>query len=143
MADDTQSDELVVKQHPLIQRSINKYVGTSILLFLSILAVVVLIAAVIAAVEIIIREFPKLVQPTDEYGSLQHIIESLLLVAIAAELSLLLLFHKASAAVEIVIFIVARKMVNPSIAAIDLLLGAAALSGLIIVRFYYLREEPN
>ena len=143
MAENTEADELALKQHPLIQRSINKYVGTTILLFLSILAVVVLIAAVIAAIEIIIREFPKLLQPSDEYGSLQHIIESLLLVAIAAELSLLLLFHKTSAAVEVVIFIVARKMVNPSIAAVDLLLGAAALAGLIIVRFYYLRDEPD
>lgn len=29
------------------------------------------------------------------------------------------------------------------ISALDLLLGAAALAGLIVVRFYYLRGEPN
>jgi hypothetical protein len=58
-------------------------------------------------------------------------------------LGLLLLFHRTSAAVEVVIFIIARKMVNPTISALDLLLGAAALAGLIIVRFYYLPGETK
>lgn len=38
---------------------------------------------------------------------------------------------------------IARKMVTPGITALDLLLGASALAGLIIVRFYYLPGKPK
>ena len=136
-------DESGVKQHPVIEKSINTYLGNTILLFLSGLSVVVLVAAAIAAFDTVIRDFPKLWHRIDEYSALQRIVENILLVAITAELGLLLLFHRTSAAVEVVIFIIARKMVNPMISALDLLLGAAALAGLIVVRFYYLRGEPN
>jgi hypothetical protein len=140
---DRSQDGAEVKQHPVIERSINTYLGNTILLFLSGLSIVVLVAAAIAAFDTVVRDFPKLWQNSDEYSSLQRIVENILLVAITAELGLLLLFHRASAAVEVVIFIIARKMVNPMISALDLLLGAAALAGLIIVRFYYLRGESK
>jgi hypothetical protein len=130
-------------QDPQIERPLNRFLGGAILLFLSALSIIVLAAAAIAAVDTVIREFPRLWQPTDEYAALQQIIENILLVAIAAELALLLLYHRTSAAVEVVIFIIARKMVNPTISAFDLLLGAAGLAGLIIVRYYYLPGEPK
>ena len=138
-----EKDETGVKQNPKIERSINAYLGNTVLLFLALLSIVVLVAAAITAFDTVVRDFPKLWQPTDEYSALQGIIENILLVAIAAELSLLLLFHKTTAAVEVVVFIIARKMLNPTITALDLLLGAAALSGLIIVRFYYLPGDPK
>ena len=143
MARHQDKDETGVNQHPVIERSINTYLGNTVLLFLSVLSVVMLVAAAITAFDTIVRDFPKLWQPTDEYVALQRIIENILLVAISAELSLLLLFHRTTAAVEVVMFIIARKMVNPTITALDLLLGAAALSGLIIVRFYYLPGESK
>ncbi|HEY7183812.1 MAG TPA: hypothetical protein VIC84_20440 [Blastocatellia bacterium] len=136
-------DDLPPAQHPDIERPINRYFGRGILLFLASLSVVMLVAAAIAALDTVIREFPRLWQPTDEYAALQRIIENILLVAIAAELALLLLSHRTSAAVEVVIFIIARKMVNPTISAVDLLLGAAALAGLIVVRHYYLAGETR
>jgi uncharacterized membrane protein (DUF373 family) len=141
LSDNTEKAETGLEQHPMIERSINRYLGNVILLFLSALSVIVLCAAAIAAFDTVIRDIPKLWQPTNEYDALQKVIENILLVAIAAELSLLLLFHKTTTAVEVVIFIIARKMVNPTISALDLLLGAVALSGLIIVRFYYLPKE--
>jgi len=116
--------------------------GNSIHLFLSLLALLILIAALITTFDTVMRDFPKLWKQASEYGALQQIIENILLIAIAAELGFLLLFHRAAAAVEVVIFIIARKMVTPGITALDLLLGAAALSGLIIVRFYYLTQKP-
>jgi len=143
LADHKEKDETGVKQHPVIEQTINRYLGNTILLFLSALSIVVLVAAAITAFDTIVRDFPKLWQPTDEYTALQKIIENILLVAIAAELALLLLFHRTSAAVEVVIFIIARKMVNPTISSLDLVLGAAALAGLIIVRYYYLPGEPK
>jgi len=51
---------------------------------LSLLAVLLLITAAIAAYETVLRDFPLLWQPADEYSSLQRIVETLLLIAIAA-----------------------------------------------------------
>jgi hypothetical protein len=133
--------EETVRHNPILERFVNRYLGNAILLFLSALSVIVVAAAAITAYETIVRDFPLLWQPTNEYDSLQRIIENILLVAIAAELGLLLLFHRTSAAVEIVIFIIARKMVNPTISSLDLLAGALALAGLIVVRHYYLSNE--
>ncbi len=126
-----------------LERFVDQYLGNAIHLFLSVLALLILSAAAIAAYEIVLHEFPKLWRQPNEYDVLHQIIQSILLVAIAAELSLLLLFHRTSAAIEVVIFVVARKMVTPGITGLELLLGAAALAGLIIVRFYYIAGRPN
>lgn len=125
------------------ERTLNRFVGNTIHMFLSVLAILILAAAVIMAFEMIVRDFPKLWQPADEYKALQQIINDILLIAIAAELGLLLLFHRSSAAVEVIIFVIARKTVSPGISALELLLSVVALSGLLIVRFYYLPGKPK
>ncbi len=118
---------------------ISNYLGTGIHLFLSALAVLLLIAAAVAAFDTVVRDFPKLwAVQQDEYGVLLKIVDNLLLVAITAEFGLLLLFRRLSAAVEVVIFVLARKTVNPEIAALDLVLCAGAIAGLIVIRYYYL-----
>lgn len=122
---------------------INQYIGNAIHIFLSLLAVLILVAAVIATYDTIVRDLPKLWQPTDEYAALYGIVSNILLIAIAAELGLLLLFHRTSAAIEVIIFVIARKLVSPEVKALDLLMGAAALSGLLIVRFYFLPGKPK
>lgn len=122
---------------------LNVYVGNAIHLFLSLLAVLILAAAVIAAYQTVVYEFPKLFSPADEYKSLQAIISHILLIAIAAELGLLLLFHRTSAAVEVIIFVIARKIVTPDISSLELLLSVAALAGLLVARFYYLPGKPK
>ena len=125
------------------ERVIGRYVGDATHLFLSLLAVLILIAAALAAYDTVIRVFPKLLVPSDEYKVLAEIISNILLIAIAAELSLLLLFHRTSAAVEVILFVIARKIVNPEISALDLMLSVAALAGLLIVRFHYLPGKPK
>ena len=117
---------------------LDRHLGNGIHLFLSLLAILILAAALIATVEIVIRDFPLLWRQASEYDALYQIIQSILLVAIAAELALLLLFHRTTAAIEVLIFVIARKMVTPGLSSFELLLGAAALSGLIVIRFYYL-----
>lgn len=117
---------------------LDRHLGNGIHLFLSLLAILILAAALIATVEIVIRDFPLLWRQASEYDALYQIIQSILLVAIAAELSLLLLFHRTSAAIEVLIFVIARKMVTPGLSSLELLLGAVALAGLIVIRFYYL-----
>ena len=126
-----------------LERAINRHMGDAIHLFLSLLSILIIAAAVIATYETLVRDFPKLLQPTDEYKILQDIISNILLIAIAAELGLLLLFHRTSAAVEVIIFVIARKIVSPNLSSLDLLLGVAALAGLLIARFYYLPGRPK
>ena len=129
---------------PAIEVFLDRYVGNGIHLFLSFLAVVIVVAAAIAAVEILIRDFPQLWQRTsNEYDVLHHVIQSILLVAIAAELGLLLLFHRAGAAIEVIIFVVARKMVTPDISGVELLLGTASLVALVAARRYFIREKKD
>ena len=93
-----------------VERFMDWHVGNSIHLFLSLLAFLILVAAAIAALDTVVRDFPKLWQSTSEYNAPQQIIENILLIAIAADLGLLLAFHRAAAAVEVVIFIIARRM---------------------------------
>lgn len=64
-------------------------------------------------------------------------------MAIAAELGLLLLFHRAGAAIEVIIFVVARKMVTPDISGVELLLGTASLVALVAARRYFIREKKD
>ena len=139
MADELEDDEVGTGEETPVERAVSNYVGVVIHLFLSALAVLLLGAAMMAAYDTIVRGFPALLsQTTDEYIALQKIIANLLLIAIAAEFALLLLFHRMSAAVEVVIFVIARKTVSPEITALDLLLCAAAIAGLIVLRFHYL-----
>ncbi len=126
-----------------IERQLNYYVGQTIHLFLSLLAVLILVAAVLATYDTIVRDLPKLLAPIDEYKVLQDLISNILLIAIAAELGLLLLFHRSSAAIEVIIFVVARKTVSPDITSLDLLLSVAALAALLVVRFYFLPGKPK
>ena len=127
----------------VIESVINRYMGDTIHLFLSLLSILIIAAAVLATYETLVRDFPKLLAPTDEYKVLQDIIGNILLIAIAAELGLLLLFHRTSAAVEVIIFVIARKIVSPNLSSLDLLLAVAALAGLLIARFYYLPGKPK
>lgn len=132
-----------VGEETRVERVFNIYLGNAIHIFLSVLALLVLVAAAIGAYETLVRDFPKLLQPADEYKVLQQIIENILLVAIAAELGLLLLFHRTSAAVEVIIFVIARKIVSPDLTALELLLSVAALAGLLVARFYFLPGKPK
>lgn len=139
MAEESKEKEVGTGEETQVERVISNGLATVIHLFLSVLAVLLLLAAMIGAYDTIIRDFPKLWhREEDEYGVLQRIIETLLLVAIAAEFALLLLFRRLSAVVEVVVFVLARKTVNPDITAFDLTLCSLAIAGLIILRFYYL-----
>lgn len=127
------------------ERFLDRHLGNAVHLFLSLLAVLILIAALIATFETVLRDFPQLWRETSEYDALYRIIQNLLLIAIAAEMALLFLFHRTSAAIEVLIFIIARKMVNPGISSLELLAGVASLAGLVVIRFYYLpsKRKPN
>jgi hypothetical protein len=94
------------------ERFLDRHLGNAVHLFLTFLAVLILVAAAIATFEIIIR-------------------------------ALLLLFHRTSAAVEVLIFVIARKMVISGISGLDLLAGVAALGGLVVLRFYFITQRAG
>lgn len=125
------------------ERFLDRHLGNAVHLFLTFLAVLILVAAAIATVEIIIRDVPMLWRQVNEYDALHQIIQDVLLIAIAAELALLLLFHRTSAAVEVLIFVIARKMVIAGISGLDLLAGVAALAGLVVLRFYFIQPKKG
>lgn len=139
MAEEPKENEIGTGQETRAELVVSNYIGTGIHLFLTALAVLLLVAAAIATYDTVVHNFPLLVGvQQDEYGVLLKIIDSLLLIAITAEFGLLLLFRRLSAAVEVVIFVLARKTVNPEISAVDLVLCAGAIAGLIVIRFYFL-----
>ena len=126
-----------------LERYVNVHMGNFIHVFLTLLAILVMAAASIALVQIVHHGFPQLWRAADEYATLHELLQKMLLLAIAGELGLLLLFHRASAAVEVVMFVIARRMVATDVTAFDLLMGSAALSALLVVRFYFLPGKPK
>ncbi len=137
-AEEPHGSEIGTGEESKAELIVSNFFATVIHLFLSLLAVLLLTVAAIATFEIVLRDFPSLWQPKDEYSVLLTIIGNLLLIAITAEFALLLLFRRLSAAVEVVVFVLARKTINPDISAFDLMLCATAIAGLIVLRFYYL-----
>ena len=126
-----------------LENRVNEYVGNYIHLFLTLLAILLMIAASIAAFEMMFHGFPKLWTSGNEYQILHQLVQDILLAAIAGELALLLLFHRASATIEVVMFVIARRLVATDVTAIDLLIGSVALAILLVVRFYFLPGKPE
>jgi hypothetical protein len=140
LKEEAQADTRVGSEFRL-EHYIERYLGNSIHLFLSVLAFIIFIAAVIASVDTVIRDFPRLWQQGDEYTALQKIIDNILLIAIAAEFALLLIFHRTTAAVEVIIVLIARKMISPTITMLDLLIGVLAIAAMVIMRKQFLSEK--
>jgi len=131
------------KEGTLLEKYVNSHVGNFIHFFLTVLAVMVMVAACIALFQIAHHGFSQLWRTPDEYQTLHQLLQSILLLAIAGELALLLLFHRATAAVEVVMFVIARRMVATDVTAFDLLMGSIALAALMAVRFYFLPGKPK
>jgi hypothetical protein len=105
------------KEGTLLEKYVNSHVGNFIHFFLTVLAVMVMVAACIALFQITHHGFSQLWRGPDEYQTLHQLLQSILLLAIAGELALLLLFHRATAAVEVVMFVIARRMVATDVTA--------------------------
>ena len=81
-------------KEPAVEQFHDRYIENGTHLFLSLLAVVMLVAAVIAGFDVVIRDLPLLWRQGNQYDALHQVIQNILLVAIVAELGLLLLFHQ-------------------------------------------------
>ena len=143
MAVDNQTIKDASEEGTPLERYVNSHVGNFIHLFLTVLAILVMAAACVALFQIVHYGFPQLWRAGDEYQTLHQLLQNILLLAIAGELALLLLFHRASAAVEVVMFVIARRMVATDVTAFDLLMGSIALAALMAVRFYFIPGKPK
>ena len=127
-----------------VEIEVGNFIAKIIHIFLSVLAILLVVAGAIAIYDTVISDFPTLWRTSEnEYAALLKIIDNLLLVAIAVEFSLLLLFRRMTAVVEVVVFVLARKTVNPDNGAVELLLCAVAIAGLIILQHYFLPAKAK
>ena len=55
----------------------------------------------------------------------------------------MLLFHRTSAAVEVIIFVIARKLVTPDITPTGMLLGTVAIIALVVMRKWFLPGQAK
>ncbi|HMP89227.1 MAG TPA: hypothetical protein PJ991_03450 [Kiritimatiellia bacterium] len=67
-----------------------------------------------------------------------EMIYRVLLMVIAAELARLLVTHDLNAILELLAFVVARKMLKPDITSVDILLSVLAFSGLLAAKRFLL-----
>lgn len=139
MAEEPPEEETGTGEESRAELVISNYLAKVIHLFLSVLAVLLLVASAIATFDTVVRDFPTLwTTPQDEYVVLLRVIEHLLLIAIAVEFALLLLFRRMSAVVEVVVFVIARKTVNPENSSVELLLCAVGIAGLVVIQHYFI-----
>lgn len=143
MAMESETIKTAGEEGTALERYFNIYIGNFIHIFLSILALLVMAAACVSLFQIVHHDFPHLWMGGNDYQTLHQILQNILLLGIAGELGLLLLFHRTSAAVEVVMFVIARRMVATDVSSFDLLMGSAALAILLVVRFYYLPGKPK
>src|SRR6476469_5769807 len=132
MAVENQTIKDAASEGTALERYVNVHMGNFIHVFLTLLAVLVMTAASIALFQIVHHGIPQLWRVADEYTTLHELLQKMLL-----------LFHRATAAVEVVMFVIARRMVATDVTAFDLLMGSAALSALLVVRFYFLPGKPK
>src|SRR5262245_3404262 len=78
----TKDSEIGTGEETVVEQLVSNYLATGIHMFLSAVALLLVIAAVIATYDTVVRAFPLLWQPHDEYAALQKIVENLLLIAI-------------------------------------------------------------
>jgi hypothetical protein len=144
MADLEQSTpEASTSTQSRLERTVNLHVARGIHAFLSVLAVVVVVAAVFAVFDTVTRDFAGFFDHQSQYNVLQQIISNILLIAIAGEIGLLLLYHRTTAAIEVIILVVARKIVSPETSSLEILMSVVALCALIITRTYFLPGQPK
>lgn len=78
-----------------------------------------------------------------EIESLYELIYRVLLMVIGVELARTLLTHDLEAILELLAFVVARKMLKPDIGVVDVLLSVLAFAALLAARRYLLVPRPE
>lgn len=70
----------------------------------------------------------------------QEFINRVLIAIIGLELVRLLLYHNIGAILELLAFVIARKMLHPNISAVDIALSTVAFAALLATRHYFTQK---
>lgn len=103
--------------------------------FERILALVIICSVVVFAIGSISAVFQMDWQDNDTF---YEVIYRVLLMVIGVELARLLITHDLHAILELLAFVVARKMLKPDISSLDILLSVFAFTALLAAKKYFL-----
>ena len=109
------------------------------------LAVISVIFVVLGVIHLL-REIPHFRLLFDEAGlhqTLEGIFSDILLLVVGVELAIMLVRRTPESLVEVVFFVVARKMLIKTDAFYEILIGIAALAGLFAIRKYLTGTESS
>ena len=86
--------------------------------------------------------FSAAVEQADLQTSFEELLSDILLLVVGVELALMLVRRTPESLIEVMFFVVARKMLIKTDTFWDLILGVAALAGLFAIR-KYLQQKPG
>lgn len=120
------------------------YLFSRILHWIEFFIALVSIVFVFLGIFQLITEIPNFQSAIGEHGVQQgfkDILADILLLVVGIELAIMLIRRTPESLVEVMFFVIARKMLIQSDGTFDLLIGVAALAGLFAVR-KYLEQKP-
>ncbi len=85
--------------------------------------------------------FQEALETSDLTTSIEQVLSDILLLVVGIELALMLVRRTPAALIEVMFFVVARKMLIKADTFVDLIIGVAALAGLFAIR-RYLEYDP-
>jgi hypothetical protein len=78
-----------------------------------------------------------------DIATIYAVIERVLLAVIGLELARMLLTHSITAVLELIAFVIARKILKPDLESIDIFLSVIAFVALLGARHYFVREQSE
>lgn len=75
--------------------------------------------------------------------AMYELVYRVLLLVIGLELARMLVTHDLLAVVELLAFVIARKMLKPDLTSVDVALGVGAFAALLLARYYVLRDKSQ
>jgi len=87
--------------------------------------------------------FRETLRETSLHASFEDVLSDILLLVVGIELALMLVRRTPESLIEVMFFVVARKMLIKADTSFDLILGVAALAGLFAIRRYLEYIPPD
>lgn len=77
----------------------------------------------------------------NDTGTFYELIFRILLIVICLELARMLITHSLNAVLELLAFVIARKMLKPDLESVDVVFGVVSFVALLAARKYFFRPE--
>ena len=111
----------------------------------TLLAVFVLASVIIGSFNLVFYLRMVHTPPPDAaYGTFQALIGHVLLLVVGLELAIMLIRHTLNSIIEVLLYVVARKLLVSATSGQDFILGVAAIAGLFAIRkFLFVGDASN